>query len=71
MRIYERYAPGQRVAIRFGDAADAEWLAAIVVRPEPPGLWVRTADGQEWFVTNTYRIRPAEEGSSADRAAKN
>ena len=68
MRIYERYAPGQRVEIRFGDATGAAWLAAVVVRPEPPGLWVRTADGQEWFVTNTYRIRPAEEGSSADSA---
>ena len=63
MRIYERYAPGQREEIRVGDAAAAEWLAAVVGRPEPPGLWVRTADGQEWFVTNTYRIRKLSESS--------
>ena len=60
MRIYERYAPGERVEIRFGGG---DWVAAVVVRPEPPGLWVRTADGQEWFVTNTYRIRKLSESS--------
>ena len=66
MRTYERHAPGDRVEIRFGDAG--EWRAAVVVRADPPGLWVMTTDGQEWFVTNTYRIRPAEVGSSADWA---
>ncbi len=64
--IYERYAPGDRVEIRFGEAA--VWWAAVVVRPEPPGIWVRTADGREWFVTNTYRIRPAADESSIDSA---
>jgi hypothetical protein len=44
------------------------WWAAVVVRPEPPGIWVRTADGREWFVTNTYRIRPAADESSIDSA---
>jgi len=68
MRIYDRYTPGQRVEIRFSDAAKDEWQAAVVVRPEPPGLWVRTSDGREWFVTNTYRIRPADDESSADLA---
>ena len=63
---YERYTPGDRVEIRFGEGAT--WLAAVVLRAEPPGLWVRTEDGREWFVTNTYRIRPAEERSSADWA---
>ncbi len=66
MRIYERYAPDARVEIRFGGAVGEAWQAAVVLRAEPPGLWVRTADGQEWFVTNTYRIRPAEEDLSAD-----
>ena len=68
MRIYDRYTPGQRVEIRFGGADGAAWQAAVVLWAEPPGLWVQTADGREWFVTNTYRIRPAEEGSSADWA---
>ena len=66
MRIYERHTPGQPVEIRFS-RAEKQWVAAVVVRPEPPGLWVRTADGREWFVTNTYRIRPAKEESSVDR----
>ena len=57
--VYDRYAPGDQVEIRFGEGT--QWQAAVVIRPEPPGLWVRTADGREWFVTNTYRIRPAAE----------
>ncbi len=64
--VYDRYAPGDRVEIRFGEGT--EWQAAVVVRPEPPGIWVRTEDGREWFVTNTYRIRPMEESSSVDSA---
>ena len=48
--------------------AAGEGGAAVLVRADPPGLWVMTTDGQEWFVTNTYRIRPAEVGSSADWA---
>jgi hypothetical protein len=45
------------VEISFG--ARDDWQPAVVVRREPPGVWVRTADGRAWFVTNTYRIRPA------------
>ena len=66
--VYDRYAPGDRVEIRFGGAEGTEWQAAVVLRAEPPGLWVRTADGREWFVTNTYRIRPAADESSIDSA---
>jgi hypothetical protein len=65
-RIYDQYAPGDRVEIHFG--GEAAWRPAVVVRREPPGIWVRAEDGQEWFMTNTYRIRPAEEESSADFA---
>lgn len=57
-RIYEQYAPDDRVEIVFGNRADEEWQAAVVVRREPPGIWVQTSDGREWFMTNTYRIRP-------------
>jgi hypothetical protein len=56
-RIYETYDAGDRVEISFG--ARDDWQSAVVVRREPPGVWVRTADGRAWFVTNTYRIRPA------------
>lgn len=63
--VYDRYAPGDRVEIRFGEGT--EWQTAVVVRPEPPGIWVRTTDGREWFVTNTYRIRPGEKSSRKER----
>lgn len=58
-RIYDLYAPGDRVEIVFANRGEDEWQAAVVVRLEPPGIWVQTADGREWFMTNTYRIRPA------------
>ena len=63
--IYERYAPGDRVEIRFGQGDQERWQPAVVLRREPPGIWVRAADGREWFVTNTYRIRPAGPDSAA------
>mgnify|MGYP001164639923 FL=1 len=63
--IYDRYAPGDRVEIRFGQGDAERWQPAVVLRREPPGIWVRAADGREWFVTNTYRIRPAGPDSAA------
>ncbi|CUS04831.2 protein of unknown function [Candidatus Promineifilum breve] len=59
-RIYEQYAPDEQVEIIFTKRGEEEWQPALVVRREPPGIWVRTADGREWFMTNTYRIRPIE-----------
>ena len=61
--VFEQYEPGRLVEITFSHIGKGEWVTAVVLRPEPPGLWVRTADGREWFVTNTYRIRPAEAGA--------
>jgi len=57
-RIYDRYHPGDRVEIKFTNRREDEWQPAVVLRPDPPGIWVQTADGREWFMTNTYRIRP-------------
>jgi len=57
--IYDQYAPGQRVEIAFAREGRGDWQPAIVLRPEPPGIWVQTVDGREWFMTNTYRIRPS------------
>lgn len=56
-RIYEQYAPGDAVEIVFSNRGDDEWQPAVVVALEPPGVWVQTADGDRWFMTNTYRIR--------------
>jgi hypothetical protein len=66
--VFEQYEPGRLVEIIFSHIGKDNWQPAIVLRAEPPGLWVMTADGREWFVTNTYRIRAAEEKSSADLA---
>lgn len=58
-RIYDQYTPGDRVEIVFSHLGDDTWQPAVVLRAEPPGIWVQAADGREWFMTNTYRIRPA------------
>ena len=67
-RIYDQYTPSSRVEILLFHLDQNAWQPAVVLRAEPPGLWVRTADGREWFVTNTYRIRPAADESSIDSA---
>ena len=58
--IHQQYAPGDRVEIIFSNRGEDEWQAAVVLRREPPGIWVQAADSREWFMTNTYRIRPAD-----------
>ena len=62
--IYNQHAPGDRVEIVFPNRD--EWQPAVVVRREPPGIWVRADDGREWFMTNTYRIRPAAPSDGRD-----
>lgn len=63
-RIYDQYAPGDLVEIIFANSSQDGWQPAIVVRREPPGIWVRTDDGREWFMTNTYRIRAVGQNSA-------
>lgn len=59
-RLNELYRPGERVEITFGRDM---WRPAVVIRSDPPGLWVRDQAGQNWFVTNGRRIRklPSDE----------
>ncbi len=38
--IYDRYSPGNQVEIVFSNRGEDEWQAAVVVRAEPPGIWV-------------------------------
>ncbi|MBP6016942.1 MAG: hypothetical protein KA586_09495 [Candidatus Promineofilum sp.] len=66
--IYDQYAPGDRVEIVFSNRGEDEWQPAVVVGAEPPGIWVRAAGGQEWFMTNTYRIRPADPSDPEKRS---
>lgn len=58
-RLSETYQAGDAVEVRFEEAGDITWQGARVLGPQPPGLWVQTADGRRWFVTNGRRIRPA------------
>lgn len=57
-RLSELYQPGDEVEICF-DSDDPVWLAARVIGPQTPGLWVQTKDQRLWFVTNGRRIRTA------------
>ena len=59
-RLVDTYQPGDPVEIYFAQTDDTGWQRGEVIAAQHPGLWVRTADGRLWFVTNTRRIRPFE-----------
>ncbi len=52
-RLGELYGAGTAVLILLND----EWQTGIVVAYQHPGIWVETADGRRWFVTNRQRIK--------------
>lgn len=54
-RLVEQYQLGEVVEMMLRDEV---WQTAVVIRHQHPGIWVRTGTGQQWFVTNTRRIRP-------------
>ena len=64
-RLTEQYQPGDLVEIRFADDSESGWQLARVLWPNHPGLWVMTVDGQQWYVTNSRRIR-RRPGSQSD-----
>ncbi len=53
-RLVEMYAIGTAVKILL---ANDEWVNGRVIRHDHPAVWVQTADGQQWFVTNRRRIQ--------------
>lgn len=53
-RLTVLYAVGTAVEILL----DGVWLPGVVIRHESPAVWVQTADGRAWFVTNRQRIKP-------------
>ena len=55
-RLVELFQAGDAVEITHGDGV---WRTARVVKLEHPGVWVVTADGQYWFVTNKTRMKIA------------
>lgn len=52
-RLTEMFAVGTAVEILL----DGIWAPGVVVRHDNPAVWVQTADGRAWFVTNRQRIR--------------
>ena len=55
-RLIEQYEIGDAVELLLGE----RWYPGVVVVKQHPALWVRTADGRPWFVTNSRRIRRYE-----------
>jgi hypothetical protein len=57
-RLTDIYRPGDAVDVLLGGEIGEEWRPGQVLALQHPGVWVRTAKGQLWFVTNGRRIRP-------------
>ena len=56
-RLTERFQLGDHVSIYF-KRIDL-WVDGVVIKQQKPAVWVRTADGRDWFVTNGSRIQHA------------
>ena len=63
-RLTERFPLHTAVEIRF--AHSEQWHSGVVIRHDPPGIWVQTHNGQRWFVTNSRRIRPYTSNMTRD-----
>ncbi|MDW8319128.1 MAG: hypothetical protein RMN53_14955 [Anaerolineae bacterium] len=57
-RLSETYPLGAAVEIALSLHGEEQWLPGRVAAHQHPGVWVVTADGRAWFVTNGKRIRP-------------
>ncbi|MEM9774370.1 MAG: hypothetical protein AAF902_07300 [Chloroflexota bacterium] len=71
-KLVERFQLGDTVEIYFG-RIDL-WIEGTIIKHQHPAVWVRSADGRDWFVTNGYRIRHSEKETAytprqEDRAA--
>jgi hypothetical protein len=62
-RLPERYPFGAFVEINL---ADYGWLPGHVVQHAQPAVWVKTEDGQMWFVTNGRKIRQSQPAKEED-----
>jgi hypothetical protein len=57
-RLVEQFPVGAPVLVAFEDRCGTPaWVPGVVVRHARPAVWVRTADGREWYVTSGKRIR--------------
>lgn len=57
-RLIDLYQPNDPVEINFATTPAGNWQPGRILRHAPPGVWVQTTDGRQWFVTNTRKIRP-------------
>ena len=55
-RLADLYELGVGVEVLLGKV----WVIGVVIKHEPPGMWVRTGNGRSWFVTNGRRVRKLE-----------
>lgn len=70
-RLTDLYKPGDRVEILLeAGSRDAYWQTGTVLARDFPGVWVDTAAGGRWFVTNGRRIRPADADPPSGRAGR-
>lgn len=57
-RVVDEFPVGALVEVSFEDrCGNSVWQPGSVVRHDHPAVWVRTADGREWYVTSGKRIR--------------
>jgi hypothetical protein len=59
-RLVDTYRVGDAVEVFLGGPTEGAWHAARVLALQHPGVWVQTADGGGWFVTNSRRIRSGD-----------
>lgn len=57
LRMVERFAVGDPVEVLLRSPGGETWMPGRVVAHAHPGVWVETAGGARWFVTNGRRIR--------------
>ena len=55
-RLIDLYPLGRPVQVYFSQLD--MWLDGVVIDHAYPAVWVKTADGGRWFVTNSRKIRP-------------
>jgi hypothetical protein len=53
-RLVEQYQVNDVVEIKM---RNGEWITAVVIKHQHPGIWAQTTTGHQWFVTNPRRIR--------------
>ena len=67
-RLSEKYRPGDLVEIYLRAREEGRWVPGQVDGYDFPGIWIRTDDGNRWFVTHGRRIRRRSAKSSGSES---